>query len=376
MKFFEIFGHRLVSRLFPPVAVSSNGRFNRHLRNNSARLSYSRMLDMGGAPSANSDKSLIRTVNASKNNRLQVVAFDFKSLININDSDTKISERSFDEIATVHSTNNAVKQNRDSTTAVDTDRVKQVADLLNVDLGSSPDGKVDGQSRSANKKESKSKDHNPLDNDIRAKYASKLTGGLAGIELAKSQVQETLTTGDAAGHLAARKIAIMDGTTTNPNDKKNSAKRWLPSLAATQLLTLLTHRSMRIVLLPALGKISKISTSEEDEPRMEDFKAQLKNVVIDNIIPKFGKRDGNEEIEDALRKGILNEFDVHPNKVLLVSDRDQYLRIARDMGMSICKVQGKNARRGNITAHHTVQTVGQVKDVVNEINGISFNTLL
>ena len=364
------------------------------------------MLDMGGSPSANSDQRMIRTVNASKNSKVQVVAFDFKVLLNINDGNTgnkdKNSTTSTDtgEMAanrsTTTTTNTALANQQSSTTNVDVDRIKQFAALLNVDLDTSGDtsnGNDDaGDTQTRPKSKSsiaahswppKTKNHNPADQDIRAKYASKLQGGLAGIELAKSQVENKLTKGDAAGHLAARKIAMLDDSTGTDTTKTGAATRWLPSLEASQLLISLTHRSMRIVLLPILRTATKTTTSptaeeEEEEPRMEDFKAQLKNVIIDKIIPKFDDDDvdNDDRIENVLRKGILNELDIDPNRVLLVSDRDPYLRAARDMGMNICKLQVKNARRGNITPHYTVETVGEVQEIVNEINGISFNTVL
>ena len=338
---------------------------------------------MGGAPSANSDNSPTRTMNASKNSRIQAVALDFQTLLNINDG----GKATLDQItAELSSTKQAGQENRESspaTIAVDVDRVQQLASLLNVDLGSSSNDTATDVAPSASKQwkntlESKLKDHNPSANDIRAKYASKLKGGLVGIELAKSEVGETLRPGDAAGHLAARKIAIMDGATKG--NSNNVANRWLPSLAGAQLLTLLTHRSIRIVLLPTLETKNKTTTltKDEDEPTtMKNFKDQLPNVVIDKIIPKFDDDDNNGDgIEDAFRTGIIDEFEIDPTKVLLVSKSDPYLKVARDMGMNICRLRPKNARVGSITPHYTVQTIGEVQDVVNEINGISFNTVL
>jgi len=329
---------------------------------------------MGGAPSGSTDQSLIRTVNASKNSRLQAVAFDFQTLININDGKKDASGDTSSE-----NTNQSFKDKMNSLSAAtpDVDQVKQVAALLNVDLGSSGNSMAGGQpdnTSTASEPGKKVKDHDPSANDIRAKYAAKLKGGLVGIELAKSQVDETMTTGDAAGHLAARKIAIMEGVPNAPNG--NAATRWLPSLAATQLLTLLTHRSIRIVLLPNLDKKTSNEDGEE-EPKMEDFKSQLKNVVIDNLVPELSNGDDSDAgIEDTLKKGILKELDVDPTKVLLVSQREPYLRVGRDMGMNICRIRPKNGRRGSITAHYTVESVGEIQDVVNEINGISFNTVL
>lgn len=387
----ETFGHRQVLKMLQTALSSPIGRHNRNCRvrvnelSSQAKrhLSYSRMLDMGGAPSANSDQSRIRTPNASKNSRLQVVAFDFKTLINTNDAQKNTNDNSaLDQKTRDLSTKQAGEDIRESSSrsAVDVDRIKQIATLLNVDLGSSTDNTkndfADGtpsvSKLSWNQRKSKLADHNPSELDVRAKYASKLKGGLAGIELAKSNVEETLVSGDAAGHILARKLAIMDGAA---EDISNVANRWLPSQAAAQLLTLLTNRSIRIVLLPTLDTKSTL-IEDKNEPKMEDFKSQLKNVVIDNIVPKFDNGNSDDGIEDALRKGITNELDVDPTKVLLVSDRDPYLRVARDMGMSICRIRPKNARRGSISAHYNVQTVGEVQDVVNEINGISFNTVV
>ena len=412
----ELFARRQLLRLQPMTASASTlffGRRDADRRSNRTstssirmririrELSYSRMLDMGGAPSANSDQSLIRTPNASKNSKLQAVAFDFKVLINVNENGSKNKNKSSSDanaaqqMATANSsTTNKVSTNQES--LADLDRIQQVAALLNVDLDTTTSTTASnngngggGTSTSTTQTQPESpittppplKNHNPSDRDVRAKYASRLKGGIAGIELAKSEVDDNLKKGDAAGHLAARKIAMLDdNTSTTCNDAKTGAK-WLPSLEASQLLTLLTNRSIRIVLLPTLRTTGRTPTKEEDEnePRMEVLKAQLKNVVIDNIIPKFDNHDNvndNDSIENALRAGILDELDIDPNNVLLVSDRDPYLRVARDMGMSICRLQQKNARRGNITPHYTVETVGEVQDVVNEINGISFNAVL
>ena len=82
-------------------------------------------------------------------------------------------------------------------------------------------------------------------------------------------------------------------------------------------------------------------------------------------------------IQRMLKSCILNKFEtIHPNRVLIVSDRDEYMREARDIGMMICRLQQKNARRGNITPHYSVETLGEVQGVVDEINGLSFNSIL
>ncbi|MGK3753352.1 MAG: hypothetical protein ACI8RD_005659 [Bacillariaceae sp.] len=386
------------SRRLQPIIISSSRQQSLSLPRYDGccrrrEFSYSRMLDMGGAPSAQSDRSPTRTANASKNSKVQAVAFDFRLLININNNGTKKN---------TNSNNNNIGAEKkaqmiEKEPTPDLERIQQLASLLQVDMPTNGNATADdGDDKTqpslsaliAPSTESQSqKDYNPSAQDIRAKYAQKLkklsVGSLAGLELAKSKVEDTQNAGgDAKGHLAARKIAIQQGT--NDNDITASSK-WLPSQASSMLLTYLTNRTIRIVLLPTIIKKSSQEENEnnnneqkQESSMMQNFAAQLKNVIIDSIIPPNNNNNNDENgIKNTLQEGILNKFDnMDPNKVLLVSDRDEYLRVARDMGMVICRLQQKNARRGNITPHYTVSTVGEVQDVVNEINGISFNTVL
>ena len=74
-------------------------------------------------------------------------------------------------------------------------------------------------------------------------------------------------------------------------------------------------------------------------------------------------------------KYVTSELDTNPISILVVSDRDDYLRSARDLGIYTCRVRKKNMPRGNVTTNYTVEDVKEVEDVVNELNGISFNTV-
>jgi len=64
------------------------------------------------------------------------------------------------------------------------------------------------------------------------------------------------------------------------------------------------------------------------------------------------------------------------NAILLVSDQDSYLKAAKDMGMVTCRIRPKNAKRGNVSTTYEVETILQVENVVNEMNGISYNAVL
>mmetsp|Transcript_11053 Transcript_11053/g.11850 ORF Transcript_11053/g.11850 Transcript_11053/m.11850 type:complete len:374 (-) Transcript_11053:60-1181(-) len=360
----------LSSRLFryDGCRTSCYRFYNRHHEFSS----FSRMIDMGGMPSAGSDRSAIRTANASKNSKVQVVAFDFKLLINA-DKDGRNNKDAVAPVGVALENEKSIITPNNNTS--DNDKIQQSKLSLT---------SIQNQN-----------DHNPSHQDIRAKYAHKLkkSGGLAALELAKSHVKDTLASGDASGHLATRKIAIKQGhNTSNNQDMGGTNTKWLPSLEASTLLTYLTHRTICIVLLPTIIKHSSedeegkvINMQQESTKMMHDFAAQLKNVIIDNIIPTLdggdrnknnNKDNDNNRIKNTMKNGILNKYNMDPNRVLLVSDREEYLRVARDMGMIVCRLQKKNTRRGNITPHYSVENVEEVQEVVNEINGISFNTIL
>jgi len=380
------------SRLIPILSSSRLSRFDGcrthcyRFYNRHEFSSFSRMLDMGGMPSAGSDRSAIRTANTSKNSKVQAVAFDFKLLINADTDGLKNK----DTVSGVDNDEQMVMKFSRKGTPV---ALANEESVITTNNNTGDNGKMQQSKLSLVSTQSQN-DHNPSHQDIRAKYAHKLkkSGGLAALELAKSHVKDTLASGDASGHLATRKIAIQQGhNTSNYQDMDGTNTKWLPSLEASTLLTYLTHRTIRIVLLPTIIKYSpeeeeKVNNKQQESTKiMHEFAAQLKNVIIDNIIPTLVGDDRNKNndidndnnrIKNTFKNGILNKYDMDPSRVLLVSDREEYLRAARDMGMIICRLQKKNARRGNITPHYSVETVEEVQEVVNEINGISFNTIL
>ena len=307
------------------------------------------MLDMGGMPSASNDNSMLRTKNASKNSKLQAVAFDFETLTN------SIEEAKGEEQN--QTLNDSRNTKVDSKIQPDVGKIQQVASLLNVNI----DGSNANSSTQSVRKDDlkKAQPHE----DIRAKYARKIHGGLAGVELAKSQVEETLARGDASGHLAARKLAIQT-TAASPT-------KWMAMTGTGVLLSYLTHRSIKIALLPN-PKLSETAKKEHQQESMQALKRQLKDVVIDCVV-RIKEGDG---LEANLQSELLDPLDLHPNSVLIVTDRDDYLKAAKELGMLTCRLQKKNQRRGNITAHFNTPSVPDVQEIVNEINGISFNSVL
>jgi hypothetical protein len=312
------------------------------------------MMDLGGMPSAKTGP--IRTVDGSKNCKVRAVAIDFDLLTRA--VDQAAAEKENLAATTASSNSNSIS----SPVLPMVGRVQEIASLLNVNLGGNHETtkqEHDDLSGLLGKKPEPKEVPMPVySSDIRAKYADKLKsrGGLAGVDHAKREVDNTNTVlrGDAAGHLAARGAAISQST---------GGTKWMALSGTGNLLMYISNRSMKLALLPV---------PHEDKPevanRMKEFTRQLPNVSFDLLIEK------GDEATDIL-KLVMKEFEVDPISTIIVSDRDDILRAAKDEGMVACRVRPPNAKRGNISVHYTVERVGQVEDVINEINGISFQAL-
>jgi FMN phosphatase YigB (HAD superfamily) len=61
---------------------------------------------------------------------------------------------------------------------------------------------------------------------------------------------------------------------------------------------------------------------------------------------------------------------------MLVSSREEHLRAAKEEGWVTCRVRPKNAPRGNVSTHYTVEAVPDVRQVLDEINGISYSAVM
>ncbi len=337
--------------------------------------SYSRMLDMGGVPSSMHQKT--GSINASKNCKVQAICFDFGTLTG------SISSKEKEEILVAkenHATNEEQRQGLGKIIP-DVGKITQIADILNVKLGNEKrifshrtlSSKEDADLSRLMEVDPSSvtkvveKQTNPLlQFDVRSKYAPRLAKkgvGLAGVDRMKQQLEDEKSNqrGDAASHFAARKMAMSEPATAGGD-------KWMALTGTGTLLQYLTQRSMKICLFPSLKSFEILNTEEGD--RMEQMKAQLNDVNFHSLI-KTGS-DAEQVLQTALRDLDLDS----PLRILVVSDRDEYIRVAKESGLVTCRIIPPNARRGNVSAHYSVSSVPDVKDVVDEINGISFNAVL
>ena len=198
----------------------------------------------------------------------------------------------------------------------------------------------------------------PFATDVRSKYADKLKArggtGLAGVDRAKQTVADSIKKGDAAGHLAARAAAVSQTA---------AETKWMALTGTGSLLMYITNRSMKIALLPPKPSFQGNPTLAK---QMQDFTKQLSLVSFDLLVEK-----GDTAVD--ILKEVQHEFRIDPVATMVVSDKDDYLKAAKEEGMISCRIRPKNARRGNISAHYNVETVAQVQEVIDDINGVSFN---
>lgn len=339
------------------------------------------MLDMGGVASTSANTE----VDTGKNHKIRCIALDFNVITRSVESQNQEAKNTLGSTDMTFGENILSKRSPKESVKPNVSIVQNFADLLGVNLGGDitlpqkSGGETDDLSQLTGKSEDMSKTTNKsadardnLTMDVRVKYAKKLRsrveGGLAGVELAISQREEASKKGDAPGNLVARQIAASQVVST-------SGPRWLAKTGTGTLLTFLNQRSMKIVLMP-LPTLMDTRKKDEEGVKMDNFAKQLPKIKF-NLLMK-GLKDNNGTIEkntDAILSHILESTNVPPISTLVVSDRDDYLLAAKNRGLFTCRVKQKNAPRGNVTTNYNVEDIAEVEDIVNEANGISFNTI-
>jgi len=188
---------------------------------------------------------------------------------------------------------------------------------------------------------------------------------MGGVDVAKGKREEMLTKGDAGGHFAARSLIAANTVFT-------SGSKWLATTGTGNLLSFLSKRSMMITLLPSPRQMT-LGEQETIRRDMESLTRQLPSIKFDLLLD--GVTESREDRAGLIWGKITDELETELLTTLVVSDQDAYLKSARDLGFYTCRVRRQNAPRGNITANYTSESVEEVQDVVNELVGLSFNTV-
>jgi hypothetical protein len=119
-----------------------------------------------------------------------------------------------------------------------------------------------------------------------------------------------------------------------------------------------TSRSLNLALLPSCTQI--------DDDRNNFLQQMPPQIQFHTVV-----REGANESDylDFLLRMVAME----PQAFMVVSNRDAYLRRAKELGMISCRIRfNLNGPRGSVTAHHTLSSLSEVQDVIQEWNGVSY----
>ena len=352
------------------------------------------MMDMGGVSPVGPEAR----INLGKNNKIRACLLDFNLITNSLEERRKQAEQQTTQADSRAGTGTTTTTNISaSPVKPDVSLVNQMANLLNIKLGGNNSnitnreeddlslllGSPEKENAKPEAKRTSVSVKAPPHMDIRDKYAaklrSKIDGGVAGLQLANAEKDDNAPRGDASLHLAARNLISTEGI-----DSSKSKSRWLATSGVGKLLSFLSSRSMQIALLPMPSTDTKLISDEDVEQtskEMSDLAKQLPHVNFDVTIPDGRRRGVADKSNVDAAVDVLNTVStkldgVQPIKLVVVSDRDDYLMAARDKGMYTCRVRPANKRRASFTVNYDVDEISDVQDVINEINGISFNSVL
>ena len=128
---------------------------------------------------------------------------------------------------------------------------------------------------------------------------------------------------------------------------------------------------MKIALIPPPR-----GNDDSTYQRMKDLTQQLPNVNFHVLLK-------SSQSSSTMLDSVLSELNdnttaaIGPLNTLVVSDKDDLLSAAKEKGMFSCRVRlSKSSPRGNTSVNYNKDSVAEVQDVVDDINGISFNSVL
>ena len=242
---------------------------------------------------------------------------------------------------------------------------------------------VDGVQAFKNNEKLKKKNQIDGEVDVRNKYAQALKKkglGLAGIERINLDKTEQLSKGDSSVHMNARQMALQRDEDKLYGD--DGDLRWMVANGVAALCHYLASRGMK------MGIITSPKELEEEKVRadMMRFTKQLETFEFHHIGNNPYAMNDNLSVqnkEEIILKSAFDSFlsedpnftSVEPKHILVCTSSDSIIKSSRDAGYFTCRIRAPNAIRGEITANYVVETLEQVEDIVNEINGISFTSV-
>ena len=245
------------------------------------------------------------------------------------------------------------------------------------------------------------KPHNPAPDDPRLKYMKKLKEkrGLDVSDLQKaSSAAKDAKLGDGSFHVNLRDAIKAQEKKGDPN--RYSSRRWLPVSGMGSLLNYIQSRSIKIgayriitsfrlfphptlnqpITSAGLLRPPELHSSYLDGD-IEEYDKQLADVEFDY---KFDDGDGGAGkdskgpefvVQDAASGLGIPREGGKTNFLMVVSSNSKVLGAARDVNSYTCYLKPANGRRCDVSTNFSISNISELRDVVDEVNGISFSNV-
>ena len=354
---------------------------------------YKQMMDMGGVPLSSGNKKLAKSLTKSLSKRLKVrgVLFDYNVITNHAPENIKAEEDESSRASSSESSFFRLPQH-----------VADMAAVLGVNVAATDKGVSLGRqeerekifsepeamnetidlSRRTSKKESQRK--LPADvappgaDDVRAKYMAKLKAkkGISASQILGTSGQAgsaTASDQDSTFHLSLRDSIVSAENNADPNKYSNSG-RWLPVSGMGRLLQYTSSRSIKIGIMSGSPLLASYKAGD-----VQEYQKQLGKVDFDFVFEEGVGNNGGDA--GALVAESIKELDVEAgvgddlSGVMVVSQETEILKAARDANSYTCYVIPLNGRRCGISTNYTIKTISELRDCVDDVNGVSFNNV-
>ncbi|GMI12535.1 hypothetical protein TrLO_g12977 [Triparma laevis f. longispina] len=369
---------------------------------------YSKMMDMGGVPLHKGNKELAKKLTGSLSKRLKVrgILLDYSCVSNVDPSQASSDSKP-------SSSSSSSSQANSQTTSGDSSffnlprHVSDMASVLGMNLSKGSEGvsikreknnktaphrdqagfnpksflagvedepqTVDTLPHSASPNSSSTpkpiptSNHNPSADDIRSKYLKKLKEkkGISAKDILASDTSTPSQTPDSSFHLDLRSSIISSESTNDPN--KYAATRWLPVNGMAKVLQYITSRSIRIGLLQPLTPGPLYQTGD-----VKTFKFQLGDKV--DFDYSFDEAAPSQNLFNAIEGINVEKSDADSTSgVMVVSSCSNTLKSARDNNSYTVYIKPKSGRRCDISPNYNINSIDELRDVIDDVNGVSFN---
>ena len=205
--------------------------------------------------------------------------------------------------------------------------------------------------------------------NVQSKYMEKLRNKIGSVGRAelvanskKGIVEDTLNKSNDASLLNQARTSLNQSNNQNEQHDNTSGSQealgWLLKPGMGAVVDYIKFRSIRLGLL------------------MDGASSLVRNTLSSQLSAAYSsieeKKEDDEDYEEESVFNVLKQLGVSPEKVLVISNRDNILAEAANLNAHTCRFRGKNDLHGKITTHFKVSSALEIQDCIDNISGIAF----